>query len=75
METVFNNNNYVIELDHKTGSKVKSSGPIFNVSTGNAELNSSPLLGENTKEVLLEIGYDENQIQNLFNNKTIGKNL
>ncbi len=68
-------NNYVIELDHKTGSKVKSSGPIFNVSTGNAELNSSPLLGENTKEVLLEIGYDENQIQNLFNNKTIGKNL
>jgi len=68
-------NNYVIELDHKTGSKVRSSGPIFNVSTGNAELNPSPLLGENTKEVLLSIGYSENHVNNLFDNKFIGKNL
>ena len=45
-------NKYVIELDHKTGGKVRSSGPIFNVSTGNAKLSSAPLLGENTKEVL-----------------------
>ena len=68
-------NNYVIELDHKTGSKVRSSGPIFNVSTGNAELNSSPLLGENTKEVLLSIGYSEKHVNNLLDNKFIGKKL
>ncbi len=64
-----------MQLDHKTGSKVRSSGPIFNVSTGNPELSSAPLLGENTKEVLLNIGYDEKQIKSLFDKKFIGKNL
>ena len=68
-------NNYVIELDHKTAGKVRSSGPIFNVSTGNAKLNTAPLLGENTKEVLLNIGYDEKQIKSLYENNFIGKNL
>tara|TARA_Y100000768_G_scaffold82789_2_gene59016 strand:+ start:3926 stop:5209 length:1284 start_codon:yes stop_codon:yes gene_type:complete len=68
-------NNYVVELDHKTGSKVRSSGPIFNVSTGNPELRSAPLLGENTEEVLLNIGYDEKQIKSLFDKNFIGKNL
>ncbi len=68
-------NNYVIELDHKTAGKVRSSGPIFNVSTGNAQLNTAPLLGENTKEVLLNIGYDEKQIKSLYENNFIGKNL
>ena len=68
-------NNYVIELDHKTGRKVRSSGPIFNVSTGNAQLQSSPLLGEHTKEVLFSIGYDESHVNDLFENKFIGKDL
>ena len=57
-------NKYVIELDHKTGGKVRSSGPIFNVSTGNAKLSSAPLLGENTKEVLSSIGYEDSYIEN-----------
>jgi len=68
-------NNYVIELDHKTAGKVKSSGPIFNVSTGNAQLKTAPLLGEDTKDVLLNIGYDDKQIKSLYDNKFIGKNL
>ena len=68
-------NNYVIELDHGTGSKVKSSGPIFDVSTGNADLKPSPLLGENTEEVLISIGYEKEKIDSLFQNKSIGKNI
>ena len=68
-------NNYVIELDHGTGSKVKSSGPIFDVSTGNAELKPSPLLGENTEEVLMSIGYKKEKIDALFKNKSIGQNI
>ena len=68
-------NKYVIELDHKTGGKVRSSGPIFNVSTGNAKLSSAPLLGENTKEVLSSIGYEDSYIEELISKKIIGKNL
>ena len=68
-------NNYIIELDHKTGAKVKSSGPIFNVSTGNSDLSSAPLLGENTKEILLSIGYESNHIENLHKDLIVGKNL
>ena len=68
-------NKYVIELDHKTGGKVRSSGPIFNVSTGNAKLSSAPLLGENTKEVLSSIGYEDSYIEDLISKKIIGKNL
>ena len=68
-------NKYVIELNHGTGSKVRSSGPIFDVSTGNADLNSAPLLGENTEDVLLSIGYNKEKINNLFQNKFIGKNI
>ena len=68
-------NKYVIQLDHKTGGKVRSSGPIFNVSTGNAKLSSAPLLGENTKEVLSSIGYEDSYIEELISKKIIGKNL
>jgi formyl-CoA transferase len=68
-------NGYIIELNHGTGSKVKSSGPVFNVSTGNAKLNSAPLLGENTSEVLLSIGYKEEQVNDLLSRGVIGKNL
>jgi len=38
-------------------------------------LQSSPLLGEHTKEVLVSIGYDESHVNDLFENKFIGKNL
>ena len=68
-------NGYVIELDHKTGGKVKSSGPVFNVSTGKPKLSSAPLLGEDTKKVLSSIGYDEALLDDLFSKKIIGKNL
>ena len=68
-------NGYVIELDHKTGGKVKSSGPVFNVSTGKPNLSSAPLLGEDTKKVLSSIGYDEALLDDLFSKKIIGKNL
>lgn len=68
-------NGYVIELNHGTGSKVKSSGPVFNVSTGNAKLASAPLLGENTSEILLSIGYKEEKVKDLLSKGVIGKNL
>tara|TARA_B110000438_G_scaffold267029_1_gene281526 strand:- start:733 stop:2019 length:1287 start_codon:yes stop_codon:yes gene_type:complete len=68
-------NGYVIELNHGTGSKVKSSGPVFNVSTGNAKLTSAPLLGENTSEILHSIGYKAEKIKELLSKGIIGKNL
>ncbi|NCG34401.1 MAG: hypothetical protein GWO78_00140 [Dehalococcoidales bacterium] len=68
-------NGYVIELNHGTGSKVKSSGPVFNVSTGNAKLTSAPLLGENTSEVLHSIGYKAEEVKALLSKGIIGKNL
>ena len=68
-------NNYIVNLKHNTGRKVRSSGPIFKISTGEVELKSAPLLGENTAEVLISIGYKNSDIDNLISKSIIGKKL
>ena len=68
-------NDYIVNLKHNTGKKVRSSGPIFKVSTGEVELKSAPMLGENTAEVLISIGYKNSEIDNLISKNIIGKKL
>tara|TARA_B100000959_G_C14972593_1_gene620330 strand:+ start:356 stop:1633 length:1278 start_codon:yes stop_codon:yes gene_type:complete len=68
-------NNYIVNLKHNTGKKVRSSGPIFKISTGEVELKSAPMLGENTAEVLISIGYKNSEIDNLISKSIIGKKL
>ena len=68
-------NNYIVNLKHNTGKKVRSSGPIFKISTGEVELKSAPMLGENTAEVLMSIGYKNSEIDNLISKNIIGKKL
>ena len=45
------------------------------ISTGEVELKSAPLLGENTAEVLISIGYKNSDIDNLISKSIIGKKL
>ena len=68
-------NNYIVNLKHNTGRKVRSSGPIFKISTGEVQLKSAPMLGENTAEVLISIGYKNSEIDNLISKSIIGKKL
>jgi formyl-CoA transferase len=68
-------NNYIVNLKHNTGKKIRSSGPIFKISTGEVELKSAPMLGENTAEVLISIGYKNSKIDNLISKSIIGKKL
>ncbi|MCH8114346.1 MAG: CoA transferase [Chloroflexi bacterium] len=59
-------NRYVIELDHHTGHKIRTSGPILRFEDGMPPENkSSPALGEHTDEVLADIGYKPDEIAEL----------
>lgn len=55
-------NDYVVELQHHTGHKIRTSGPILTFDAGMPELKSSPSLGQHTDEVLGDIGYSTEQI-------------
>ena len=58
-------NRYVIELDHHTGHKFRTSGPILRFADGMPEEKSSPALGEHTDEVLADIGYTAGEVVKL----------
>ncbi len=58
-------NDYVVELDHHTGHKIRTSGPILQFGAGMPELKSSPALGQHTDEVLSDIGYSGDEISSL----------
>ena len=61
-------NNYVIELDHHTGNKIRTSGPILHFQQGMPEERSSPSLGQHTEVVLSDIGYSGDEIVDLRTN-------
>lgn len=58
-------NKYVIELDHHTGHKIRTSGPILRFGAGMPDETSSPALGQHTDEVLADIGYTPDEIAEL----------
>ena len=58
-------NNYVIELEHHTGHKIRTSGPVLQFADGMPEARSSPALGAHTDEVLADIGYSPGEVAGL----------
>ena len=65
-------NEYVIELDHHTGHKFRTSGPVLQFDDGMPELKSSPALGQHTDEVLGDIGFSEAEICELHRSGAAG---
>ncbi len=55
-------NNYIIELEHHTGQRYRTSGPILNFTAGMPDLKASPALGEHNWEILREAGMTEEEI-------------
>jgi crotonobetainyl-CoA:carnitine CoA-transferase CaiB-like acyl-CoA transferase len=64
-------NDYVIEVDHHTGHKVRTSGPVLQFGDGMPEMVSSPALGQHTDEVLGDVGYSADDIVNLRNDGSV----
>ena len=55
----------VVEVDHPTRGKYLSVGNPIKLSDSPSEVKRSPLLGEHTDEVLAELGYSRQQIEQL----------
>jgi crotonobetainyl-CoA:carnitine CoA-transferase CaiB-like acyl-CoA transferase len=62
----------VVEHPHPTAETVKMIGlPIELSETPGCIVRSPPLLGEHTEEVLREVGYTDDEIEKLRNNRVI----
>jgi formyl-CoA transferase len=61
----------VVEVDHPTRGKYLSVGNPIKMSDSPTEVTRSPLLGEHTDEVLLELGYSKEAIAALRTEKVI----
>src|ERR1700742_1545447 len=55
----------IVEVDHKVRGKYLTVGSPIKFSDLKPEITSSPLLGEHTEEVLLELGYSAEQIAHM----------
>ena len=51
-----------IELEHHTGHRYRTSGPILNFTAGMPDLKASPALGEHNHEILKEAGLTDQEI-------------
>jgi formyl-CoA transferase len=61
----------VVEVDHPTRGKYLSVGNPIKMSDSETEVTRSPLLGEHTEEVLAQLGYGKDQIEELRAAKVI----
>ena len=55
-------NDYIIEVEHHTGHKYRTSGPVLQFSDGMPQMKASPALGGDTEAVLRQAGMTEEQI-------------
>ena len=55
-------NNYIIELEHHTGHRYRTSGPVLNFTAGMPSPEPSPSLGQHTEEVLRAAGLSAGEI-------------
>ena len=63
----------VLEIDHPTFGKVKHPGIAVKLSDTPGKVRSlAPIAGENTEEILRELGYNKSQIGKLRQSKVIG---
>lgn len=59
-------NDMVVEVNHSTAGKVRMAGPMIQMSETPLEVKSaSPALGEHTDQIMLELGYSEEEITDL----------
>jgi len=64
--------NMVKDLDHLKAGKIKVTGvPVKLSGTPGEILTSPPVLGQNTKEILLELGYSDNDIEKFYQEKVV----
>ena len=63
----------VVETEHPTVGKVKQAGIAIKLSETPGKIRRlAPILGEHTKEILLELGYEQTQINELQQARIIG---
>lgn len=55
----------IVEVDHKVRGKYLTVGSPIKMSASKVEITGSPLLGEHTDEVLVELGYSAAQVSAL----------
>jgi len=78
LEEVFNDpqvlhRKMVLEIDHPTLGKVKQPGIAVKLSDTPGKIRTlAPIAGENTEEILYELGYNKSQITKLRQSKAIG---
>jgi formyl-CoA transferase len=61
----------IVEVDHPTRGKYLTVGNPIKMSDSPSDVKRSPLLGEHTDEVLVELGYGADQIAALRTEKVI----
>ncbi len=62
----------IVELDHPTAGKVETIGHPVKFSRTPASVDhAAPLLGQHTREVLTELGYDTTQIETLIQSQAV----
>ena len=63
----------VIEVKHPTEGKVKQVGIAIRLSDTPGKIRSlSPILGEHTKEILMNMGYSKQKIDELYRDGVVG---